>query len=168
MKISAYTTIFNLKNIQLSIIDALDNWFYYFDEVIISTLTKDVNEINEEIKNYKFFDKIKIVDIDIDFNNLFWDGILKNNGLQNCSNEIVFQIDLDPTKPFYPEFRFTSVVINSDGSIAYSTDEPIDPNVVITDFQLDLSFSGNLPSNEVIIRQPVPQCSPEIPGILAT
>jgi hypothetical protein len=95
MKISAYTTIFNLKNIQLSIIDALDNWFYYFDEVIISTLTKDVNEINEEIKNYKFFDKIKIVDIDIDFNNLFWDGILKNNGLQNCSNEIVFQIDLD-------------------------------------------------------------------------
>ena len=95
MKISAYTTIFNLKNIQLSIIDALDNWFYYFDEVIISTLTKDVNEINEEIKNYKFFNKIKIVDIDIDFNNLFWDGILKNNGLQNCSNEIVFQIDLD-------------------------------------------------------------------------
>jgi hypothetical protein len=44
---------------------------------------------------HKFFDKIKIVDIDIDFNNLFWDGILKNNGLQNCSNEIVFQIDLD-------------------------------------------------------------------------
>jgi hypothetical protein len=73
----------------------------------------------------------------------------------------IFQVDLDPTKPFYPEFRFTSVVVNSDGSIAYSTDEPIDPNVVITDFQLDLSYSGNIPSNDVIIRQPVPQCSPE-------
>ena len=75
----------------------------------------------------------------------------------------IFTVPLDPEKPFYPEFRFTSVIINPDGSIAYQGDEPIDPNVVIVDFQLDISYDTNVPGgpDSLIIRQPVPQCSPE-------
>jgi hypothetical protein len=75
----------------------------------------------------------------------------------------IFTIPLDPEKPFYPEFRFTSVLVNPDGSIAYLANEPIDPNVVIVDFQLDISYDTNIPGgpDSLVIRQPVPQCSPE-------
>lgn len=71
----------------------------------------------------------------------------------------IFTIPLDPHKPFYPEFRFTSVIINPDGSIAYQSREPIDPTIVIVDFTLDLSY--DVSPDDVIIRQPVPLCSPE-------
>ena len=83
----------------------------------------------------------------------------------NNSSEI-FSIPLDPSKPFYPEFRFTSVVVNPDGSIAYEVDEPIDPTVVILDFDLDLTYATG-PSgpsgaiDNLVIRKPVASCSNE-------
>jgi hypothetical protein len=75
----------------------------------------------------------------------------------------IFSIPLNPTKPFYPEFRFTSVVVNQDGTIAYSTDQPIDPSVVIVSFDLDLTYNTNVVDgpDKLVIRNPVPQCSPE-------
>lgn len=74
----------------------------------------------------------------------------------------IFSIPLDPEKPFYPEFRFTSVILNPDGSIAYESDEPIDPSVVIVDFDLDLVYAtGPSGPSEVIIPKPIPNCSPE-------
>lgn len=86
-----------------------------------------------------------------------------NNSYFSNERAEPFSISLDPTKPFYPEFRFTSVVINPDGSIAYYTDEPIDPTVVIVSFDLDLTYNTNVvdgPDN-LVIKPPVPQCSPE-------
>lgn len=83
------------------------------------------------------------------------------NYTSNLDSEI-FSIPLDPSKPFYPEFRFTSVVLNPDGSIAYETDEPIDPSIVIVDFELDLVYAtGPSGPADVIIPKPVPSCSAE-------
>ncbi len=87
------------------------------------------------------------------------------NYTSNNSAEI-FSIPLDPSKPFYPEFRFTSVVVNPDGSIAWEFDEPIDPSIVILDFDLDLTYatgaSGpNSVIDNLVIRKPVPSCSNE-------
>jgi len=88
-------------------------------------------------------------------------------GLQNSyesgEGAEVFTIQLDPSKPFYPEFRFTSVVVNPDGSIAYQSEEPISPNVVIVNFDLNLTYDANVPTgpDNLVIRNPVPQCSPE-------
>ena len=93
--ISAYTTAFNFENINLSLADALSNWFVYCDEVVISTTQKDLEEARKQIRGFPLLDKIKIVSSDVDTNDLFWDGKLKNTGLQNCSNKVVFQIDLD-------------------------------------------------------------------------
>lgn len=79
-----------------------------------------------------------------------------------------FIIELDPENPFYPEFRFTSVVKNNDGTIAYSGNQVISPTIVIVDFQLDVSYSSSVspttgsidPTNEVI-KSPIPTCSEE-------
>jgi hypothetical protein len=79
------------------------------------------------------------------------------NGLTNNFSDI-FSIDLDPSNKFYPEFRFTSVLIGPDGGIIYNTNEPIDPSVVIVSFDLNLDF-GPIP--EKIQSRPSPVCSPE-------
>ena len=93
--ISAYTTAFNFKNMKFSLEEALSNWFVYFDEVVISTTSEDLQEAKDCVKDFPLVDKIKIVSLEINTKDLHWDGKLKNNGLQNCSNDVVFQIDLD-------------------------------------------------------------------------
>jgi hypothetical protein len=79
-------------------------------------------------------------------------------GLTNEFSDI-FEIDLDPSNRFYPEFRFTSVLLNDDGTIIYNTNEPVDPSVVIVNFELDLDY---VLAPEVVIYKPSPICSNEI------
>ena len=79
-------------------------------------------------------------------------------GLTNNFSDI-FPINLDPKNKFYPQFRFTSVLVNDDGTIVFNTDEPIDPNVVIVDFKLDLEYSDQ---GESPVSRPAPVCSDEI------
>jgi len=89
-----------------------------------------------------------------------------SQGYTSNNDSTIFSIPLDPSKSFYPEFRFTSVVVNTDGTLAYETDEPIDPSIVILDFDLDLTYatgpsgpSGSIDS--LVINRPVPNCSNE-------
>lgn len=78
-------------------------------------------------------------------------------GLTNEFSDI-FEIDLDPQNKFYPEFRFTSVLVNDNGTIIYNTDEPIDPNIVIVNFELDLDYDT---PPEKVIYKPSAICSNE-------
>lgn len=81
--------------------------------------------------------------------------------LGGITNEFsdLFDINLDPANKFYPEFRFTSVLVNPDGTIVYNTEEPIDPNIVIVNFDLDLEYAADA---ETVIFKPAAICSNEI------
>ena len=79
-------------------------------------------------------------------------------GLTNEFSDL-FDITLDPNNKFYPEFRFTSVLVNNDGTIIYNTDEPIDPSIVIVNFELDLEYAD---TPEKVIYRPSIICSNEI------
>ena len=94
--ISLYTTIFNLDNFSFSIEETLSNWFCYVDEVVITTLNKQEDELKRNILSGRFHENTKVFSMDIDpEKDIYWDGILKNNSLQNCSNEVVIQLDFD-------------------------------------------------------------------------
>ena len=80
------------------------------------------------------------------------------DGLTNEYSEL-FDIPLDPNNKFYPEFRFTSVLVNDDGTIVYNSEEPIDPSIVIVNFELDLEYA---PTPEVVIYKPAPICTDEV------
>jgi hypothetical protein len=80
------------------------------------------------------------------------------NGVTNNFSEI-YQIPLDPNNKFYPEFRFTSVLKNPDGTFIEIPDSPMDSNIVITDFQLDITYAAPA---ETPIVYPSPICSNEI------
>ena len=79
-------------------------------------------------------------------------------GLTNEFSDL-FDITLDPNNKFYPEFRFTSVLVNNDGTIIYNTDEPIDPSIVIVNFELDLEYAD---TPEKVIYRPSIICSNEV------
>lgn len=79
-------------------------------------------------------------------------------GLTNEYSDL-FSIPLDPNNKFYPEFRFTSVLVNDDGTIVYNTEEPIDPSIVIVNFELDLVYEV---APEVVIYRPAPICTNEV------
>jgi len=79
-------------------------------------------------------------------------------GLTNEYSEL-FDIPLNPNNKFYPEFRFTSVLVNDDGTIVYNSEEPIDPSIVIVNFELDLEYE---PTPEVVIYKPAPICTDEV------
>jgi len=80
------------------------------------------------------------------------------DGITNNFSEI-YQIPLDPNNKFYPEFRFTSVLKNPDGTFIEIPDSPMDSNIVITDFQLDITYANPI---ETPIVYPSPICSNEI------
>ena len=94
--ISLYTTAFNLGNFEFSIEDALSNWFYYVDEVVISTLASQVEEIKNRVTHTVFADSVKVVSTDLNTEeDLYWDGKLKNAALERCNHDVVIQVDLD-------------------------------------------------------------------------
>lgn len=80
------------------------------------------------------------------------------NGITNNFSEI-YQIPLNPNNKFYPEFRFTSILKNPDGTFIEIPDSPMDSNIVITDFQLDITYAD--PEEKPIVY-PSPVCSNEI------
>jgi hypothetical protein len=85
-----------------------------------------------------------------------------SRGWQSGNRAELFKIPLNPSLPFYPEIRFTSVLINDDGTIIYNTDEIIDPNVVILNFDLDLQYQEfPFGPDGPVLRKPAPACSTE-------
>ena len=64
--ISLYTTIFNLSNFNFDIEEAFSNWFYYVDEVVVTTLKDQLEEVTGAIESTKFKDFVKIISMDID------------------------------------------------------------------------------------------------------
>lgn len=71
-------------------------------------------------------------------------------------------LTLDPLQDFYPELRFTAIVRNPDGSIDYTVGDMTDPNLVIVNVDLDLTYDQNLlDATNVSYQSPKPICSDE-------
>ena len=95
MKISAYSTAFNLENFNLDLNEAISNWLVYCDEVVIATIDEEYTSVKNSISDH-FLKYVKIVSSNIKIKeDLYWDGKIKNLSLQNCSNDVVIQVDLD-------------------------------------------------------------------------
>jgi hypothetical protein len=96
--ISIYTTAFNLKEFNIDFDDAFSNWLCYADEIVIGTLRKEFDQVRDLVVSSKYYDpkKIGVVSRHLDiFNDIYWDGKLKDAALKNCRHDIVLQVDLD-------------------------------------------------------------------------
>lgn len=100
MKISVYSSLFNVESGLFDLEDALLNWSKYADEIAIATFEDEKNSIVTAIKcaaeAISFKGGIKVVvKKDTNLDDPLFDGKLKNAALQACSNEIVIQQDFD-------------------------------------------------------------------------
>ena len=93
IKLNLYTSAFNLGSGFFSIEDALKNWLKFFDEVVIATMPCEDN--TAEILRGVESDRVKIFTMDISTEDILYDGKLKNFALQNCTGDILWQLDLD-------------------------------------------------------------------------
>ncbi len=93
MKISCYTSAFNLSSSHFSVEDALKNWLKYFDEVVIATMPCEDNTM--EILSSVESDRVKIAPMKISIDDPLYDGKLKNHSLHHCSGNVLWQLDLD-------------------------------------------------------------------------
>jgi hypothetical protein len=100
MKISVYSSLFNVESGLFDLEDALLNWSKYADEIVIATFEDEKNSIVTAIKyaaeaiGFKGGIKV-VVKKDTNLDDPLFDGKLKNAALQACSNEIVIQQDFD-------------------------------------------------------------------------
>lgn len=74
---------------------ALDNFSSFGKQVVVATFGNNQDDINL-LENYAIFnDKIKIVTVDTDLDDPFFDGKLKNAALKGCNEEFCILCDSD-------------------------------------------------------------------------
>ena len=109
MKASVYTSLFNYSPDKFDLLGAFKNWSKYCDEIVIATFEDQRDIIEEEVAyvlehdclagdNFllKLWNRIKVVYCpDTLLDDPLFDGKLKNAALQDCSNELVIQLDAD-------------------------------------------------------------------------
>lgn len=96
--ISLYTTAFNIEH-TFDISATVKNYLTVADEVVIATISEPLMKdnthhiLNDLAGKYA---NVKIVTTNINpYNDVRWDGQLKNESLQNCSHKNCIQCDLD-------------------------------------------------------------------------
>jgi hypothetical protein len=97
MKISIYSTAFNVIKNEFNYEDAIKNYLYYADEVCLAVNTSEDNSL-EEIKNYvekNNFNNVKIISTDFSYDDPFCYGKIVNAALQKCTGDICILQDLD-------------------------------------------------------------------------
>jgi hypothetical protein len=106
MKISAYTTAFDVVDGKFDLQLSFENYSKFVDEIVVATINDNTDDTKAVLENFaKENPKIKIVVLDdFDVSDPEWDGKIKNFALRNCSHEICLQIDLDELISGSPEF----------------------------------------------------------------
>lgn len=96
MKLSIYSTAFNAIKNNFDFKGALDNWFFYADEVCISVNTSE-DDTFEQISEYGKSKNYNLIinKTSFSYDDPFCYGKIENSALQTCSGDILIQQNLD-------------------------------------------------------------------------
>jgi hypothetical protein len=103
VKASVYTSLFNYSPDKFDLLGAFKNWSKYADEIVIATFEDQEDKIRIEVgyvisqlmTDGSNTDIYVVSCSDTSLDDPLFDGKLKNAALQACSNELVYQQDLD-------------------------------------------------------------------------
>ena len=96
MKISIYSTAFNVIEKNFDYKDAIRNFLYYADEVCLAVNTskdKTLEVITKYVKDNNF--NVKIIPTKFDYEDPFCYGKIVNAALQGCTGDICILQDFD-------------------------------------------------------------------------
>lgn len=100
-KYSIYTSCFNIiKNDFDYWQETIPKWLSFieygkFGEIILAVNNSEDNTLHTLNNFIKDFDCIKIIETNFSYDDYAFDGKIKNEGLQNCKNNICIGLDLD-------------------------------------------------------------------------
>ncbi|MEY4371021.1 MAG: hypothetical protein RIQ48_737 [Pseudomonadota bacterium] len=97
MKISIYSTAFNIIKNEFNYEDAIKNYLYYADELCLA-VNKSEDDSLQEIINYvdkNNLKNVKIIPTDFKYDDPFCYGKIVNAALQACTGDICILQDLD-------------------------------------------------------------------------
>lgn len=96
MKISIYSTAFNVIKKNFNFKQALNNWFVYADEVVISVNTSEDDSYEQIVAYGKEMGFNLIVNkTDFSYDDPFCYGKIENSALQACTGDLLIQQNLD-------------------------------------------------------------------------
>jgi hypothetical protein len=93
MKISIYSTAFNIVKHNFDYMGAIRNWLFFADEVVIAVNTSTDNTL--EVLRNSVPDNVKLVPTEISYDDPLCYGKIENSALQACSGDILIQQNLD-------------------------------------------------------------------------
>jgi len=96
MKISIYSTAFNIVKNNFNYQDAIKNFLYYADEVCLAINKSEDNSlevVSQYVKDNNL--NVKIVDTSFSYDDPFCYGKIVNSALQACTGDICILQDLD-------------------------------------------------------------------------
>ena len=97
MKISIYSTAFNIIKNEFNYEDAIKNYLYYADEVCLAINTSEDDSL-KEVKKFIIennFRNVKIIETNFNYDDPFCYGKIVNAALQACTGDICILQDLD-------------------------------------------------------------------------
>jgi len=92
---SVYTSLFNVDNGLFDIDGALTNWSYYAKEILVATIKGQARKTCQVLSDNVSTVKVRVVEVDTDLDDPYFDGKLKNAALQECQYDFVVQQDFD-------------------------------------------------------------------------
>jgi len=111
MKFSSYTSAFNLVKMGFDWQNSLLNYSQFMDEVVLA-INKSEDNTFEVLSNFiqeKGIANIILCQCDFDYQDLAFDGKIKNFALQHTSGDIKISCDIDERFPFYQKALWRSV-----------------------------------------------------------
>ena len=108
MKISVYTSAFNVIKNSFQWQEALDNFSQIADEVVVGLNTSEDGSL-EAIQNYckdKQYTHVTILSCSFSYDDILFDGKIKNAALQACSGDVLIGLDLDEFIPIRHKKRW--------------------------------------------------------------
>ena len=92
---SVYTSLYKLQNGLIDWKLAIDNFSNFAEQVVIATFNDGIEDIELLNQYFKDNNKVKIVTVETDLSDPFFDGKLKNAALKGCNEEFCILCDGD-------------------------------------------------------------------------
>lgn len=119
MKISSYHSAFNLIKMNFDYEYFIENYCSIFDEVVVAVNVSEDQTLNIlcDLASQKYPNKLKVYPCDYSYQDIDFDGKIKNYALSKCTNEICTLLDLDEEIPLYHKelwYDFANILKYSD------------------------------------------------------
>lgn len=112
MKISIYSSAFNLIKNKFDFIDSIYNFCNFADEVVVCVNISEDETYEELFKLKSIYNNLIVIQSNFSYEDPLLDGKIKNEALQKTTNEIKIGLDMDEYIPLWQKNIWLNLATN--------------------------------------------------------